>query len=216
MNPEDTDKLHKEMLAMLEAMKVSATKDAKENPRGWRGSTVATYYNEQEAAATKIVLDSMVDGKDKLIRCANLGIKAATLRSKIYQSWSYLIDNSDPEGIYQKLRANTETVLWPVKSKNKEGVVIHWSARNIKKAMPLEAEDIEPLEHLVTWRDNLDKFMDTAEENDALELTDLALSEEEFIALKESIDMTDDFVWSPKNTKSKITILRSAMIKKLG
>lgn len=198
---------------MLDDMRESAVK-AKENPRDYSPNTVSAYYQQTYAEEVKVILDSMNPGKDKLIRCGVLGVKYTTVRAKVYQAWQYLTDHMDPDGKYKELRDRISLVPWPSHG-TKEGVVIHWGNSRTKKSAPLTSEDILPLDEIYSWKDKLDRFMENAVEREVIELTDLGLSEEEFIALKQSIEMTDDFVWAPKNTKNKITIMRDSMLRKL-
>lgn len=69
-----------------------------------------SYYSEEWGKAIKPVLDTMIATRNPqhfyLKDFPNLAKK--TLYLRIYNSWLWLIDNQDPDGIYQKLKNETE------------------------------------------------------------------------------------------------------------
>jgi hypothetical protein len=152
-------------------------------PKDWGMNSVAPYYNSRAAYWLKATLDEMLKDPEhnRKFYPKDQGLVYRSLRVKINQAWQWLIDNDDGAKHYVTLRNLTKI------DKDRGALLIKWKDRpgieNFSgvKGVAVPKEDLAALKK---WKDELDKFIDTAKDGEKLELKGLDLDFEQIEWIK--------------------------------
>ncbi len=148
-------------------------------PSGWGRKSFASYYNEHYALQLKRELDAMIASKKS--RMIGLGTKIKSSRTMyllVNQSWRYLIDHLDPDGIYGKHLCNTIRQI-----KHGHGVAIYWK----DQVEIMSGEEIGDIKEQKKWKRQVDDYLGS-DETAPLHIAKVVLTPEEVDQLKAELD----------------------------
>jgi hypothetical protein len=180
--------------------------------RKWRFGTVAPYYNYRSAAELKIILDAMFDDQqhDRKILFTDQQRTASSLYAKVNQGWNFLIDKMDESGKYRFLRD------WLRIRREEDGIALRWRDgirerdKEPKTNYSVLVEErhnpgptiemntpkpIEPEVPQAIWREKLDNFIESAENNKVLDLRGIQITEDQREGVRQLFEdlATEDF-----------------------
>ena len=154
-------------------------------PNRYKTGSVTPYYKEKYAQIVKeqIADPILADPEHHSIFVSSLkmGKSRGTVQQMLVQGWQHLIECSDTEGKYAKLRSQVEIKL------EAGGVLVRW--RTPKLAV-VERTDVAEF----GWQDALEKFMVEAKDGETLDLK-FSLDQQELAILKQQLeDISETFV----------------------
>ena len=191
-------------------------------PKGWGPNSVVVYYNAKCAEELRPFLDTLYNDKgeflyDKEVFFSRTNYKSPkSFKTRIYNSWKYLID-TEPEGsIYSRIKESTEV------RKEAGGIAIRWklNLRRIRNEgtarlnsmdnSPLQATIVEPQDLSTPWRSELLRFFETAtEDRNLYKKHNLSLDETDHNWIKKLLKDSGDEFHLLELTTNKIMIAYS-------
>ena len=150
----------------------------KNRPLGWSQRSQATYYKERNAKWLQHDIDlMMVDRKARLYRYSTFsGMSRNSLYLKINQSFRFLLDNLDPDGIYKDFADSIRITRQP-----NVGVLIKFEEHSDCES--IEGEALESITQRPKWMEKMDAWLESEETKPFIK-EGLCLSDEEVAQVK--------------------------------
>lgn len=169
------------------------------------------YYRSKFALEFKEVLDSMMaegnNVKDRVYHYSDFSDKShTTVYLLINQSMNYLIDKLDPNGKYKSFLS-----LISIKRVRGLGVRLRYVSK--VSFQPKVIDDVKEVEDNIEFSPNaslefkIEGWLQNAKPKDVLELTELALDEEEVSKIKASLMPLSNILFKVESDRIKIRIL---------
>lgn len=163
----------------------------KKRPLGWSQRSRAAYYNEKNGKWLLRDIDAMIkDRKARIYRYSNFpGLSQTSLYLKINQSFRYILDNLDPDGLYKQFEESIR-----ITRQANTGVIIRFESTG--DADSLEAEVMDSIKSRPKWMDKMDEWLE---------------GEDTKPFIKEGLRLTDEEVAQIKLELSGITSVMAAV-----
>ena len=163
----------------------------KTRPLGWSRRSRASYYNEKNGKWLLRDIDAMIkDRKARIYRYSNFpGLSQISLYLKLNQSFRYILDNLDPDGLYKQFEESIR-----ITRQANTGVIIRFESAG--EADSLEAEVMDSIKSRPKWMDKMDEWLE---------------GEETKPFIKEGLRLTDEEVTQIKLELSGITSVMAAV-----
>lgn len=156
----------------------------RKKPQGYSKRSNTPYYKIKFALEAKSILDEMLDkGKDKDIRYDDhREYSRNTIYLRFTQGLAFLLDNLDPDDKY-KIFMDFVAVT---KERN-IGIRLSMHGEHTAKRKSLRATDVLTPEELMSWRHQVEDFLENAPEGAEFTKKGLCLTHSEIEALKSSL-----------------------------
>ena len=175
-------------------------------PKSWRSTSNAPYYNEYYALEVKKAVDGMLEDKmDRMFMYKNFGsLKPSTVYLRIQQGLMYLCEKLDPMDKYKKFKEITECSV-----ERGMGVRLQYKKDYIPESDgSFSAIAVTPRHRISEWKEELNKWLDTANVGEQLHIDRLCLTPEQIKDVKISLDV-DGLLSSV--TSQEIKVIRTAV-----
>lgn len=209
---EDISNPHQKAIDILKEIKEEIKVTVKK-PEGWSRKSVSSYYRVKFALEIKHVIDEMVStGKDRIFRYDKFTklpyrFSANTLYSYVYQSLRFL-KTETIEGIS---RAYYSPILDRIVTTREPGLGIRLSFHTAitSSDVDMSPDEVETQATNNTLITKVRDWMENATVGDMLELTKLALTEQEIEDVQDTLAGTQSFLEADITSK-QIKILKTA------
>ena len=154
-----------------------------------------TYYRERFALQMKAIIDEMIlesgkgEFKERFFKYESYQdvLTKNSLYLKISQSWLYLRNELDPEGIYKRFAEQICIV------RRKDGIRIQYQKDDTSE---LIADIVVPeKEQRKEYMSKIEEFLDTAKEGDEITIPQLRLTDEEISNVEASVCQLENFIY---------------------
>jgi hypothetical protein len=169
-------------------------------PIYWSKRARAPYYRRRFAEEIKSVIDRLLDDKrDKIFLYASFPtLSKNSLYLKIHQAFLFLVEEMDDEKMtYRNAKDNIAI------TKESTGILLTWVPNSPALTTAEDAKD-----NLIRneWKNQLDKFLEQAEQGEKLSLTGLHLTQDDLDTLDISLCQLKNFAY--KLSPREIHVLR--------
>ena len=170
----------------------------KKRPLGWSQRSRAAYYNEKNGKWLLRDIDAMIkDRKARIYRYSNFpGLSQTSLYLKINQSFRYILDNLDPDGLYKQFEESIR-----ITRQANTGVIIRFESTG--DADSLEAEVMDSIKSRPKWMDKMDEWLE-GEDTKPLIKEGLRLTDEEVAQIKLELSGITSVMAAVDNASVKI------------
>ncbi len=181
-------------------------------PKSWSRSTKLGYYKEVFARELVPLLNKLItldlDKETMYVNGLPKGISGQSLSLRYNQAWMYLIDNLDPTGAWKELRETVEI------RRSKDGVTFVRKAK-YTSGISIGVEDVSVVRTAprAAWKDDFEKFIDNAVENEKLEKKGLSLDLDEQNTIRTCLINMPEFHLI-KLDKNNLLVIKCSTVKK--